>query len=228
MPETIAIHSRSSRRTTEGRIGQVRGTPGRGKRLMDIVLSALALLFLSPALLVIVGVLFLADGRPFIFSHKRIGRNGRPFSCLKFRTMRRDADARLAELLANDPECRKEWEEKHKLLNDPRIHRVGKFLRVSSLDELPQFLNVLRGEMSLVGPRPVVASELERYGRDADYYLALTPGITGLWQISGRNDTSYRERVKYDVEYYETQSVWKDIVILWKTVGVVLFARNGC
>ncbi|AYG62881.1 sugar transferase [Rhizobium jaguaris] len=198
----------------------------RTKRTVDILLSVTGLLFLAPALLVIAIALLLVDGRPIIYRHTRIGREGRTFQCLKFRSMRRDADARLAELLEREPERKREWLATRKLMNDPRVHWLGKYLRMSSADELPQLLNVLRGEMSLVGPRPVVAAELERYGSQLHCYVALQPGITGLWQVNRCADTSYEERVQFDVDYYHTCSFWTDIAILWKTVGVVLLARN--
>ncbi len=197
------------------------------KRVLDVALSLLALFFFAPAFLAIAIALLIADGSPVIYRHKRIGANGRSFECLKFRSMRKDAAERLEEVLAADPVARREWNESQKLKDDPRIHRLGKFLRISSLDELPQFVNVLRGDMSLVGPRPIVADEMERYGEHIHYYLAMKPGITGLWQVSGRNDTSYENRVRFDVEYYRKRGLLFDMRIMVKTVGVVLFTRNG-
>jgi exopolysaccharide production protein ExoY len=198
----------------------------RSKRFVDIFVSGAALLFLAPALLVIALALLLVDGRPVIYRHSRIGRSGRTFECLKFRTMRRDADQRLAALLESDAARRQEWLSTQKLTNDPRVHWLGKCLRMSSLDELPQLLNVQRGEMSLVGPRPVVASELERYGSHLYCYLGLQPGITGLWQVNRCADTTYEERVQFDVAYYHSRSLRIDLAILIKTIGVVLLARN--
>jgi exopolysaccharide production protein ExoY len=198
----------------------------RYKRIFDIVFAGTALLFLSPALLVIAIALLIADGRPLIYRHTRIGQGGRQFRCLKFRSMRKDGDKRLAELFAREPEREQEWLAVRKLTNDPRVHTLGKYLRISSADELPQLINVLRGEMSIVGPRPIVHEELERYGPFVHYYLSMTPGVTGLWQVERRCNTSYEQRVQYDVDYYHTRSFSTDMNILWKTVGVVLLARN--
>ncbi|UWU12999.1 sugar transferase [Rhizobium sullae] len=196
------------------------------KRAGDILISGSALVFFLPFFALIAVALLLVDGRPLIFRHERIGRHGRSFPCLKFRSMRKDADARLASILANDPERRAEWNETQKLVNDPRVHWLGKYLRMTSLDELPQLLNVFRGDMSLVGPRPIVADEMERYGRQIHYYLAMTPGITGLWQVHRRSDTTYDERVQFDVDYYNTCSLTTDLAILWTTVAVVFLAQN--
>jgi exopolysaccharide production protein ExoY len=197
------------------------------KRALDIALSAGALVFLIPGLLLIAAILFAIDGGPVIYRHDRVGKNGRIFGCLKFRSMYRDAGRRLEEILENDPARRKEWAESQKLSDDPRVHRFGRLLRRSSLDELPQLFNVLRGEMSIVGPRPIITDELPRYGENADFYLAVTPGITGLWQISGRNGTGYDERVRLDVEYCRTRSTRGDLIIMLKTVRVVLWSPNG-
>jgi exopolysaccharide production protein ExoY len=197
------------------------------KRALDITLSAGALVFLSPGLLLIAAILFAIDGGPVIYRHNRVGRNGRMFGCLKFRSMYRDADRRLEAILESDPALRKEWADSQKLFDDPRVHRFGRLLRRSSLDELPQLFNVLRGEMSIVGPRPIVTDELPRYGEHADCYLAVTPGITGLWQVSGRNGTGYDERVRLDVEYCRTRSTRRDLIIMLKTVRVVLWSPNG-
>ncbi len=196
------------------------------KRAFDIVLSLVALVFLSPALLLIAVALLVVDGRGIIFRHKRIGRDGRPFYCLKFRTMRKDADKVLNQLLASDPARLQEWRETQKLKSDPRVHWLGKYLRITSLDELPQLVNILKGEMSIVGPRPILAEELEHYGQHVHCYLTMTPGLTGLWQVSRRTDTSYEQRVQFDVEYYNNWSLRTDLVIIIKTVGVVLFAQN--
>jgi exopolysaccharide production protein ExoY len=196
------------------------------KRAFDLLFSLLAVLFLLPALLVIALALLLVDGRPIIFRHKRIGRGGRSFSCLKFRSMRKDADKVLADLLESDPERRQEWEQSQKLKRDPRIHWLGKLLRISSLDELPQLFNIVAGDMSIVGPRPIVTEELDRYGQNVHCYLAMTPGLTGLWQVSRRPDTTYEERVQFDVEYYKSCSMRTDMRIIVKTVFVVLFAQN--
>ena len=175
----------------------------------------------SPLILVIVLLMRKGDGS-VIYRHRRVGRGGRMFSCLKFRTMIPDADQVLRDLLESDPALRAEWVRDHKLRHDPRVTRLGRFLRRTSLDELPQLVNVLRGEMSLVGPRPVVREELLRYGRNVGTYLAVKPGITGLWQVTGRNDTDYRRRVVLDTYYVRNQNLLLDLYILAKTTGVVL------
>ncbi|MFC3125993.1 sugar transferase [Pseudoroseomonas globiformis] len=197
------------------------------KRAFDVLASGSALLFLSPLLLLLY-FLVKSDGGDALFGHKRIGRNGRSFACLKFRSMVPNAGEVLAKLLAENPEAARTWAETRKLQNDPRVTRIGKFLRSTSLDELPQLVNVLRGEMSLVGPRPVVQEELtQHYGAAAASYMAVRPGITGLWQISGRSDTSYAERVALDSRYVREFSFWTDLRILVKTVPAVLFGRGA-
>lgn len=191
------------------------------KRGLDIALSILML----PILVPIIALLYIcvrSEGGPGFFGHRRVGRDGTEFKCWKIRTMVPDAQARLEALLASDPAARAEWMRDHKLRNDPRVTRLGNFLRRSSLDELPQIWNVLRGEMSLIGPRPVTSPELERYGQHRWAYLSLRPGVTGLWQVSGRNDISYRERVQLDVDYYYNLSLGSDLRILAQTAGAVL------
>jgi exopolysaccharide production protein ExoY len=188
--------------------------------------AALLLLACSPLMLVVALLIWQRDGAPVLFAHYRVGRNGKLFRCLKFRTMLRNAEQVLGELLANDPKAREEWAREQKLANDPRITPVGHFLRKTSLDELPQLINVLRGEMSLVGPRPITVAELTKYGSVRWHYLCVRPGITGLWQVSGRNDVSYGERVALDRRYVESRSLWMDVAILVRTVKVVL-ARDG-
>jgi UDP-galactose-lipid carrier transferase len=190
------------------------------KRTFDLVVSGLLLLLLAP-LLGYLAYKVRQDGGPALFGHSRIGRNGKTFKCLKFRSMVVDAKERLAHLLATDPQARAEWDKDFKLRNDPRISAVGHFLRKTSLDELPQLWNVFKGEMSLVGPRPVIRDELERYGNDVSYYLQVRPGVTGLWQVSGRNDVDYATRVYLDAWYVKNWTLWNDIAILFKTVGVV-------
>jgi Undecaprenyl-phosphate galactose phosphotransferase WbaP len=157
-----------------------------------------------------------------LYRQWRVGRNGRRIGVYKFRTMVRNADAVLREMLEKDPELAAEWERDQKLRCDPRVTRVGAFLRKTSLDELPQLINVVTGDMSLVGPRPVVEGERGKYGPVFDEYCRVRPGITGLWQVSGRNNTSYAERVAYDHYYINNWSVWMDIWILCRTVPVVL------
>ncbi|HUZ63454.1 MAG TPA: undecaprenyl-phosphate galactose phosphotransferase WbaP [Acetobacteraceae bacterium] len=195
------------------------------KLVLDQVGAALALFFLAPLFLVLAS-LVRRDGGPALFRHKRIGAGGQTFECIKFRTMIVNADSALRDLLAHDPDARREWEQQQKLRNDPRVTPVGLFLRRTSLDELPQLLNVLRGEMSLVGPRPIVEAEISRYGGDIEYYYGTKPGITGLWQVSGRSDTSYARRVQLDRWYARNWSLWHDIAILFKTIPVV-FRREG-
>lgn len=190
------------------------------KRSFDFVAAALISLLLSPLLLWI-AYRIRRSGPGVLFSHIRIGFDGKPFPCYKFRSMVPNAEMVLKDLLAKDPEARREWEEKMKLNNDPRITPIGHFLRRTSLDELPQLWNVLRGEMSLVGPRPIIRREMERYGHRIDFYKSVRPGMTGLWQVSGRSDTDYRTRVHLDTWYVKNWTLWYDIAILFKTVKVV-------
>ncbi|MET0269482.1 MAG: sugar transferase [Sphingomonas sp.] len=196
-------------------------------RVLDVTVSLLGILFLAPLMVLIMAVIFMTDFGPVVYGHVRIGRGGRSFRCLKFRSMVTDSDARLRALLERDETARREWEQDHKLRNDPRITRIGSFLRRSSLDELPQLFNVLRGEMSLVGPRPIVAAEQARYGRYMTAYCTVRPGITGLWQVSGRNDVSYRRRVAMDVTYARSQNFWMNVRILALTVPCVLKQRGS-
>ncbi len=195
------------------------------KRLTDITFSATAMLLLAPVFLVLFLLIAYTGGSPF-FLHRRIGRNGKTFDCIKFRTMAPDAEQILAEYLAQNPLIRKEWETHHKLKNDPRITRVGQVLRQTSLDELPQLWNVLLGDMSLVGPRPVIIDELEKYGNYLPYYLSVRPGLTGLWQVSGRNDVGYAERVMMDVHYVKNRGFFNDLLLMLRTFRV-LFSRRG-
>ena len=196
------------------------------KRVFDIVASFLALVLLAP-LFLIVAVAIKKDGGPAFYSHRRVGRDGAMFSCFKFRSMYEDSEKRLETLLAHNTEAKTEWEEHYKLKNDPRITRLGHFLRESSIDELPQLLNVLKGDMSLVGPRPVILKELEKYGEAKGTYLSVRPGLTGLWQVSGRNDLDYETRVALDVEYVESYAFRTDLIILVKTIRVVLEGRGA-
>ena len=191
------------------------------KRIFDIFGSFAIMLVLSPVLLFLAYTVSRDGGKP-IYGHERIGRDGRKFKCLKFRSMVVNSQEVLAELLANDPVAREEWDKDFKLKNDPRITKIGSFIRKTSLDELPQLWNVFIGEMSLVGPRPIVEAELERYAGDVDYYLMAKPGMTGLWQVSGRNDIDYDTRVYFDAWYVKNWALWNDIAILFKTINVVL------
>ncbi len=197
------------------------------KRALDVIGAGLLLLALLPVFLVLAALVRL-DGGPAFYAHERVGRGGRLFGCLKFRSMGVDADRRLQELLAADPAARVEWEMTRKLRRDPRVTWVGRFLRASSLDELPQLINVLRGEMSLVGPRPVQAAELTAYyGAATQHYLSVRPGLTGPWQVSGRSDTSYAQRVALDVAYATRATIWDDIRILLQTPAAVLLRRGA-
>jgi lipopolysaccharide/colanic/teichoic acid biosynthesis glycosyltransferase len=197
-------------------------------RSCDIVLALFLIIFTAPLLVAISLAVKLSDGGPAFFAHQRIGRGGQSFKCLKFRTMVKDADERFRRLLESDPAARMEWANDHKLRVDPRITPVGGFLRRSSLDELPQLFNVLRGEMSIVGPRPIVAAEVVRYGWRFGLYCMVRPGITGLWQVSGRNDLSYRRRVAMDTLYAKRKSFGFDVQILLLTVPAVLLAKGSC
>ncbi|MFZ5618059.1 MAG: sugar transferase [Pseudomonadota bacterium] len=196
------------------------------KRACDIALGAALLFFFAP----LMGVIFLLvrlDGGPAIFVQQRVGKGGFLFPCFKFRSMTLNAEKTLERLLVCNEQFRKEWDADRKLRNDPRITRLGAFLRRKSLDELPQLFNVLRGEMSLVGPRPISPDEIDKYGPDIKYYLATRPGLTGAWQVSGRNDVPYEKRVALDVDY-ALNGTWRDdFAILFKTIGVVIIGRGA-
>ena len=196
------------------------------KYILDMVLTAIGTILISPFLLIIAIWIYKDSPGPIIFKHMRVGKNGKMFPCYKFRSMCVDAKEKLEELLKNDPKAREEWEKDFKLKNDPRITKSGAFLRKTSLDELPQIFNVLKGEMSLVGPRPIIQDEVKKYGSYIEDYLMVKPGIAGIWQCSGRNDISYEERVRLDSWYVRNWSVWLDITILWKTLKAV-FAKKG-
>jgi lipopolysaccharide/colanic/teichoic acid biosynthesis glycosyltransferase len=196
------------------------------KRGGDIVFSLLVLSLGSPLFLLLAVLVKLSSRGSIFYCQRRIGRGYKGFGCLKFRTMRRDADRVLAAMLDADPKLRAEFERDHKLKRDPRITPLGKFLRRSSLDELPQFINVLRGEMSVVGPRPIVWDELRRYGRSMDEVLSVRPGLTGLWQVSGRNNLTYRTRVRLDLTYVRNRNFWLDLGIVLRTIGVVLLPMD--
>lgn len=192
------------------------------KFTFDMILTAMGLLLISP-LFILLALLVCFDNKGHVFfAHTRVGRQGREFPCYKFRTMLPDAEKMLIKHLKENPEARREWEENFKLSDDPRVTRLGAFLRKTSLDELPQLFNVLRGEMSLVGPRPIVQAEVEKYGENIREYFLVRPGITGMWQTSGRSDTTYEERVQMDTWYVRNWSVWIDIKYLLKTVGAVI------
>lgn len=218
MATTLARH----RRTDSARVLDARAT-----RTVDIVVSLAALALVAPLMVVLMVLMKLTDPGPVFFAQPRIGRHGRTFRCLKFRSMVVDAEQQLARYLAAHPEAREEWDRDHKLRNDPRITWIGRFLRKSSLDELPQLINILRGDMALVGPRPIVPAEAIRYGRYLAAYASVRPGLTGLWQISGRNNTTYRRRVAIDTCYARSRSLSFDIKILAKTVPAVLLASGS-
>ena len=201
-------------------------TYSKAKRVLDIA-GALAIGLVFSPLILVIAVRMAQEGGPILFRHRRIGQGGKIFECLKFRTMVPNAEQILQELLERDPEARAEWLRDHKLRSDPRVTRLGRFLRKTSLDELPQLWNVLRGEMSLVGPRPIVKEEMLRYGRYLPAYLAAKPGVTGLWQVTGRNDTNYRRRVVLDTYYVRKQTLLMDLRILLKTVQVVLWGHGA-
>ncbi len=195
------------------------------KRCFDLTLAIL----IVPLILPVIAVLWIItrlDGGPGFYGHIRIGQKGRPFTCWKIRTMQVDADMRLAAHLAADPTAAVEWETQHKLRHDPRITALGRILRMTSLDELPQLWNVLRGEMSFVGPRPVTATEIRRYGPNDRFYLTCRPGLTGLWQVSGRGVVRYEDRIAMDRAYAESISFGSDLTLILRTVPVVL-RRTG-
>lgn len=198
------------------------------KRYFDVAIAVIALILLAPLLICVIILLGMASRGPVFYRHSRIGFGGREFGCLKFRTMRAYSEEEFKAYLQENCEARKEWDETRKLKRDPRVTAVGAFLRKTSLDELPQLINVIRGEMSLVGPRPVTRQELEHYGSQLGYYLRTRPGLTGAWQISGRSNTSFQERVVLDTQYVRDWSFKADLKIIILTVPCVLAARGSC
>ena len=213
--------ARTIRTGTEQAIG------GRGKRWFDATAAAATFAFLLPLFGLIALAIKLSDGGPVFYRHRRIGRNGQLFDCLKFRTMVCDADTVLHRHLLAHREAAREWEEKQKLTVDPRVTVLGANLRKTSLDELPQLINILKGEMSIVGPRPIVPAEAPKYADTMSSYLQARPGLTGLWQVSGRNDVDYSRRVQLDRQYVENWSFGHDLTIIIRTIRVVVTAR-GC
>ena len=197
------------------------------KRSFDVVAASMGLLLLGPLFIMLALLVKMSDGGPVFYRHQRIGRGGRPFYCLKFRTMKTNGDAILELYLRENPQAQAEWVVARKLQLDPRITDVGTVIRKLSLDELPQLLNILRGEMSIVGPRPIVVEELELYGAAAVYYLKSRPGLTGVWQVSGRNDVSYDKRVAFDQRYVENWSFRGDVAIILKTIPAVYAAKGS-
>ncbi len=197
------------------------------KRLFDVVAAGILIVPAIPVALLVVAAIALDSRGPVFFVHDRIGRNGRRFRLWKFRSMARNADEMLERYIAAHPGARQEWERNHKLKDDPRVTRVGRLLRRTSLDELPQLVSVLGGDMSLIGPRPIVETEIGKYGSDFALYRAVRPGLTGLWQVSGRTDTSYGQRVALDTAYIRNWSFRGDLQILLRTVRVVLFGHGA-
>ncbi|MDR0708722.1 MAG: undecaprenyl-phosphate galactose phosphotransferase WbaP, partial [Spirochaetaceae bacterium] len=197
------------------------------KRLMDLGIVVIGGLILLPLFLIISLLVKMSSPGPVLYGHKRLGQNGKPFTAYKFRSMVQNSNEILDKLLKSDPKMREEWTENHKLKNDPRVTKIGKFLRRTSFDEFPQLINILKGEMSLVGPRPIVNDEIEKYGEDFNRIFSVKPGLTGLWQVSGRSDTDYGERISFDTYYLQSWSVWLDIWILYKTFGVVFKGKGA-
>lgn len=195
---------------------------GGGKRTIDIIVALAALVLLAMPMLMVALLIRLTMGGPVIFRHVRVGLSGTPFNCLKFRTMISDSEVALARHLAENPEAALEWQQSRKLRKDPRVTWLGRALRMSSFDELPQLFNVLKGEMSCVGPRPIIAEELALYGPEAEKYLKVRPGLTGLWQVSGRSNLSYADRVTLDAAYVSNWSMWGDLVIIARTAPALL------
>ena len=193
------------------------------KNILDFLFSIFFLIASLPFLIIISFLIKLSSRGPIFFLQERIGKNNIPFKCIKFRTMHPEAKDILENLLINDKKLKMEFEQTHKIKNDPRITTIGKLLRKTSLDELPQFINVLRNEMSIVGPRPIVNKEKKKYGKNFKKVLSVKPGITGLWQVSGRNNLTYKTRIKLDLNYVDNYNFLMDIRILIRTIGVILF-----
>ncbi|MCL2127958.1 MAG: undecaprenyl-phosphate galactose phosphotransferase WbaP [Treponema sp.] len=197
------------------------------KRFMDFTAVFIGGIILLPFLLLIALLVKITSRGPVLYGHKRLGKNGKPFYAYKFRSMVIDSEERLKILLESDPAIRREWEENHKLKNDPRVTKIGKILRRLSFDEFPQLINILKGEMSLVGPRPITEKEVEKYGEDFDRIFSVLPGLTGLWQVSGRSETDYAARVSYDTYYLQSWSGWLDIWVIFKTFGAVIRGKGA-
>jgi Undecaprenyl-phosphate galactose phosphotransferase WbaP len=194
---------------------------------MDLFLVSIGGLVLMPVFLLIALIVKLSSPGPVLYGHKRLGKDGKHFTAYKFRSMVSDSEEKLKELLDSDPEARKEWETSHKLKDDPRVTKIGNILRRTSFDEFPQLVNILKGEMSLVGPRPIVDDEVKKYGEDFNRIFSVKPGLTGLWQVSGRSDTDYNDRVSFDTYYLQSWSVWLDVWVLLKTFGVVIKGKGA-
>lgn len=225
VPASVRVHDDTLESRREAGSGEPAGLLM--GRLTDALFSASALIVLFPVFGLICLAIWLHDRGPPIFAHRRIGQAGKSFPCLKFRTMVEDAEERLAHVLQSDPRAAEEWKCSHKLRADPRITPIGAVLRKTSLDEMPQLINVLIGHMSLVGPRPIVEKEIPHYGRYFAHYCSVRPGITGLWQVSGRNNLSYRRRVVIDTVYCRSKSLALDFFILTRTVPAVLMQKGA-
>jgi lipopolysaccharide/colanic/teichoic acid biosynthesis glycosyltransferase len=197
------------------------------KRLFDIIFSLLVLVLCAPVYLVLAVAIACTSSGSIFYIQERVGKNYRHFGCIKFRTMIPDADRLLDEMMAQSEDLRQEFSENFKLKQDPRITKIGKFLRTTNLDEFPQFINVLKGEMSVVGPRPLVPEEIVRYGTKIDRVLTIRPGLTGLWQVSGRNDIPYEQRIDIDVSYVRRRNFWLDLRIIFKTILLTLLPKNN-
>ena len=197
------------------------------KRLFDIVFSLSVLVLCAPIYIVLAVAIACTSSGSIFYVQERVGRHHRHFGCIKFRTMIPDADRLLHEMMAASDDLRQEFSENFKIKEDPRITRIGKFLRTTNLDEFPQFINVLKGEMSVVGPRPLVPEEIERYGTQIDRVLTIRPGITGLWQVSGRNDIPYAQRIRIDVSYVKRRNFWLDLRIVFKTILLTVMPKNN-
>ncbi len=197
------------------------------KRAFDVLFSLFVLIFFSPVYLLLALLIAISSPGPIFYVQQRVGKNFKPFGCIKFRTMIDNADEVLQSMIAESPQMREEFENDFKLRNDPRVTWIGKFLRLTSLDEFPQFWNVLKGDMSVVGPRPLVPEELCKYGHRINKVLTIQPGITGLWQVSGRNDIPYPQRVQIDVYYVNYRNWFTDLWVIVKTIGVIVFPRNN-
>jgi exopolysaccharide production protein ExoY len=210
-----------------GKRGSGSALRGVAKYLLDTTLAVAGLVVLLPMIVMLIVIVLVLQGRPVFIAHRRIGKNGVMFACLKFRTMVIDADQVLTRHLADNPRCREEWIATRKLRNDPRVTPFGAIMRKSSVDEIPQLLNIILGNMSLVGPRPIAAGEAELYGVHYADYIKVRPGLTGLWQVSGRNETTYGERVQLDVRYVRERTILGDIAILIRTIPAVLHSRGS-
>ena len=214
-------------RTRHRGLSRHRFDGGFAKRLFDVMFSLSVLILFLPVYLLLVMLIAISSPGPIFYVQERVGRNYKSFGCIKFRTMVENADEILVDMMTASPHLRDEFEDNFKLKKDPRITGIGKFLRLTSLDEFPQFWNVLKGDMTVVGPRPLVPEELPKYGHHMDRILTIRPGITGLWQVSGRNDIPYNLRVQMDVYYVNYRNFWLDLWIIVKTIGVIISPKNN-